>query len=89
MNKKPPVTRNFVHKASVEINKPKVFRDKKKDYARKQKYEGFELEHPVHRPYSRTSNKNKNIEDEYFDADDYEDLCEEADEQQDEAEGED
>lgn len=52
--------RNPVHRASVEINKPKTFRNRKKDYTRKQKYEGFEHEEPFHQPYSRNGKQNKN-----------------------------
>ena len=59
--------RNFVHKASIEINKPKVFRDRKKEYKRKEKFENYEHETPEHRPYSRNGKQNKNtrFEDEY------------------------
>jgi hypothetical protein len=47
--------RNFVHKASVEINKPKVFRDRSKEYKnRTLKYEDCEMDHPAHKPYKRT-----------------------------------
>lgn len=60
-SKKPPVIRNFVHKASIEINKPKVHRDRTKEYKnRTLKYEDYELDHPKHKPYKR-----EHMEDEF------------------------
>lgn len=40
---------NVVHKYSVEYNKPKTFRNRKK----KAKMEGDYQEHPKHAPYER------------------------------------
>ena len=49
MKRKPnPVAANM-----NEFNKPKTFRDRKKDYARKSKFKEEELNHPVHQPYKR------------------------------------
>jgi hypothetical protein len=45
--------RNPVAEHINEFNKPKTFRNRKKDYARKQKYADDELKHPVHQPYKR------------------------------------
>lgn len=35
------------------LQKPRTFRDRKKDYARKQKFKENELHHPLHEPYKR------------------------------------
>lgn len=35
-----PKGRNFVHKNMAKFCKPKVFRDRKKDYSRKEKFKG-------------------------------------------------
>lgn len=68
MKSKPKIN-NLVHKHSVEYNKPKTHRNRKKEYARKAKYENFEHDKPVHRPYTR-STKDKNYLDEYEDESD-------------------
>lgn len=52
-NKKNPIKNNPVAKNMNEFCKPKTFRNRKKDYARKSKYEDIELNHPVHKPYKR------------------------------------
>lgn len=54
-NKRPTIKpqRNFVAKHAETYCKAKVFRDRKKEYTKYQKHEDHELEHPVHRPYSR------------------------------------
>lgn len=48
-----PKIRNLVAKHAAEFCKPKTFRNRKKEYVRKQKYESHELEHPKHKPYQR------------------------------------
>jgi hypothetical protein len=45
--------RNPVAEHANEFNKPKTFRDRKKDYTRKNKLKDEELNHPVHQPYKR------------------------------------
>lgn len=45
--------RNPVAKVNNEYNKPKTFRNRKKDYARKNRFSEEELAHPVHRPYHK------------------------------------
>ena len=84
MSKKgPSKPRNFVHKASIEINKPKVHRDRTKEYKnRTLKYEDFEHDHPAHRPYKRDRWLGEE-EDEYG----YEEEYEEADDYEEEGEG--
>lgn len=77
-NNKP---RNFVAKHSAEINKPKVFRDRKKEYKRREKFANYDHEgKPEHKPYSRygkdTKNK-KGLLNEFEEEDDYEDESEE------------
>lgn len=73
--------RNFVHKASVEINKPRTFRDRKKEYKRREKFEAFEHDlEPEHQPYSRNGKQNKNKR---F-ADDYEEQVEDEEQENDE-----
>lgn len=51
------------------LEKPKTFRNRKKDYARKQKYKEEELKHPLHRPYER-SRKTDWLDEEHFAEDD-------------------
>lgn len=68
--------RNFVAKHSADINKPKVFRDRKKEYKRREKFANYDHDgKPEHQPYSRygkdTKNKKRLLED------DEEDLSEE------------
>jgi hypothetical protein len=46
--------RNWVHKASQELNKPKTHRDRTKEYKnRTLKYEDYGHDHPMHKPYKR------------------------------------
>lgn len=59
MSKKTP--RNFVAKHSAEFNKPKVFRDRKKEYKRREKFADYEHETPEHKPYSRYGKENKRL----------------------------
>jgi hypothetical protein len=48
--------RNPVAEHINEFNKPKTFRDRKKDYTRKAKFTEEELNHPLHQPYKRDHN---------------------------------
>ena len=47
--------RNPVAEHMNEFNKPKTFRNRKKEYARKLKLKDEELNHPVHTPYKRVA----------------------------------
>lgn len=49
--KTPSKPRNLVHKYSVEFNKPKTFRNRKK----KAKMDGDYSERPKHQPYKRSN----------------------------------